>query len=138
MKISKIAEVSLYCDDVKPMLDFYQELFNFPVMMNSLPRSVFLEVGDNVLAIFNRSMTSMPTQMPPHHGANGVIHMAFEASSDDEYEEMKKLFIQKNIPIEKEIAWESHGGSKSFFFRDPAGNNMEVTQKGLWMEKLVR
>jgi len=130
MKINKIIETVLYCDDVKEMLDFYQDLFNFPANKH-LPRSVFLKCGENVLVIMNRSMTSQENQLPPHHGATGAQHIALEVE-DSEYDEWKALFVKKGLPIEKEITWDGHHGARSFFFRDPAGNNIEIAEKKLW------
>ncbi len=133
MKINKIIETVIYCDDVEEMLNFYQDIFNFEVMQKSLPRGVFLRCGESVLVIMNRSMTSQETQLPPHHGATGAQHFAFEID-DDEYDDWKQLFIDKGIEIEQEIdPWPGYAnGAKSFFFRDPAGNNVEISQKKLW------
>ncbi len=132
MKINKIIETVIYCDNVEEMFDFYQDVFHFEVIQKSFPRGVFLRCGESVLAIFNRSMTSQEGQLPPHHGTKGAQHFAFEIP-DNEYEEWKKLFAEKNIPIEKEITWSSrNNGARSFYFRDPAGNNVEIAEKKLW------
>lgn len=101
MKINKIIETVLYCDDVQVMLDFYQDLFNFPAKKH-LPRSVFLKCGENVLVIMNRSMTSQENQIPPHHGATGAAHIALEVD-DSEYEEWKALFAKKEFRLKKKL-----------------------------------
>ena len=51
---------------------------------------------------------------------------------DSEYEEWKALFAKKGVSIEKEITWDKNHGARSFFFRDPAGNNIEIAEKKLW------
>jgi catechol 2,3-dioxygenase-like lactoylglutathione lyase family enzyme len=135
MKINKIIETVLYCDDVEEMLVFYQNLFDFEILQKSLPRGVFLKCGESVLAIFNRSMTREGNQVAPAHGATGVQHMAFEVP-DGEYEEWKKIFTEKGIEIIQEVEWESrNNGAKSFYFIDPAGNNIELSEKKLWDSK---
>lgn len=132
MKINRIIETVIYCDNVEEMFDFYQDLFKFEVIQKSFPRGVFMRCGESILAIFDRSMTSQEGQLPPHHGATGAQHFAFEIP-DDEYEEWKKFFLEKGISIEQEITWKSrNNGARSFYFRDPAGNNVEMTEKKLW------
>jgi catechol-2,3-dioxygenase len=132
MKINKIIETVLYCDDVKQMLDFYQDFFGFEILQNSLPRGVFLKAGESVLAIFNRSMTLESNAVAPVHGTTGTHHMAFEIP-DGEYEDCKKTLIEKGLQIEQEVEWTSRSNSsKSFYFKDPAGNNIEIAEKKLW------
>jgi catechol-2,3-dioxygenase len=132
MKINKIIETVLYCDDVKEMLDFYQNLFSFEILQESLPRGVFLKAGESVLAVFNRSLTIESNAVAPAHGTTGVHHMAFEIP-DGEYEDCKKNLIEKGLQIEQEVEWTSRkNGSKSFYFKDPAGNNIEIAEKKLW------
>jgi catechol-2,3-dioxygenase len=94
MKINKIIETVIYCDDVQEMFNFYQNVFNFEVMSKHFPRSVFLRCGESVLVIMNRSMTSEEGQLPPKHGTIGAQHFALEVD-DDQYEDRKKLFLEK-------------------------------------------
>ncbi len=132
MKINKIIETVIYCDNVEEMFDFYQGIFDFEIVHKSFPRGVFFRCGESILAIFDRSMTSQEGQLPPHHGATGAQHFAFEIP-DDEYEVWKNRFTEKGIEIEQEITWPTRNNeAKSFYFRDPAGNNVEIAQKKLW------
>ena len=58
--------------------------------------------------------------------------MAFEIP-DGEYEEWKKSLTEKGLKIVQEITWESRtNNSRSFYFQDPAGNNIEIAEKKLW------
>ena len=98
-------ETAIYCDDVQKVFNFYQNIFDFPVVQKSLPRSVFLRCGESILLIFNRSMTSQEGQLPPPHGATGSQHFSFEIP-DNEYGDWEKLFSEKGIPIEKEVSWD--------------------------------
>lgn len=132
MKINRIIETAIYCDDVPEMLEFYEKIFGFEVLGKFLPRLVFLKCGESLLAIFNRSMTSEAGQLAPHHGVTGAQHFAFEID-DNEYEDWKKHLIENGVEIEKEVTWPNRtNGAKSIFFRDPAGNNVEILQKKLW------
>lgn len=132
MKINKIIETVLYSDNVEEMATFYQKIFGFKILQKSLPRGVFLQAGESVLAIFNRSMTTEGNQIAPSHGTVGATHMALEVP-DGEYDEWKNALSFNGIHIEQEIVWNSrNNGAKSFYFRDPAGNNIEIAEKKLW------
>ena len=114
MKVNKIIETVLYCDNVQEMFDFYQNVFNFEIIKADFPRGGFMWAGESVLGIFNRSMTSQDGQLPPHHGATGPQHFAFEIP-DEKYDYWKNHLLKKSIPIEKEIIWPGRkNGAKSF------------------------
>lgn len=40
------------------------------------------------------------------------------------------MLIEKNVKIEKEVAWEK--GTNSNYFRGPAGNLVEIITPGSW------
>ena len=86
-----------------------------------------------MLLIFNPEITKLEgDNMFPIHGATtppAMIHFALEIDKKD-YEYYKRVLIQNNIGIEKEIKLDRE--SKSLYFRDPAGNLVEVITKGEW------
>ena len=80
----------------------------------------------------------------PPHGAitpPSIVHFALEIDKS-EYDNTKKVLIESNIEIEKEIIWnkvegvegvEEKGTTKSLYFRDPSGNLVEIiTNNHLW------
>ena len=42
MKINRVIETAIYCDNVQEMFDFYQKFPGIEVIAKYLPRSVFL------------------------------------------------------------------------------------------------
>ena len=50
---------------------------------------------------------------------------------DEDYENAKKILIQNEIEIEKELTWGSEK-LKSIYFRDPSRNLVEFITKGNW------
>lgn len=130
MKINKIIETALYCDDVASLAFFYQDILNFSLIREVSDRGAFLRAGDSVLIIFNRELTLPEGQRVPSHGANGVQHIAFEVDNGG-LEEWKNHLIKKGISIEKEIFWEEKS-AQSLYFRDTAGHSIEITEKKLW------
>ena len=104
-------------------------------------RYVFLKAGQSMLLIFNPHKTltnvnvdngSNNTIQLPIHGAitpPSIIHFAFEIEKQN-YGSVKQILKEKNIKIEKEVTWGK--GTNSIYFRDPAGNLVEIITPGSW------
>jgi catechol 2,3-dioxygenase-like lactoylglutathione lyase family enzyme len=132
MKIGKIVETSIYSTNLEDMKDFYVNKLGLEFVSEQKGRHVFIKTDNNMLLIFNHEITI--TENETSHGAStppSVIHIAFEIDSG-EYDTAKKMLIESNIQIEKEIEWSNRIGSKSIYFRDPAGNLVEFITKNYW------
>ena len=132
MKIGKIVETSIYSTNLEEMKDFYVGKLSLEFVSEQKGRHVFLRTNNNMLLIFNHEITI--TENETSHGAStppSVIHIAFEIESGD-YDTAKKLLIQSNIQIEKEVEWGNSIKSRSIYFRDPAGNLVEFITKNYW------
>lgn len=132
MKIGKIVETSIYSTNLEDMKDFYVNKLGLEFVSEQKGRHVFIKTDNNMLLIFNHEITI--TENETSHGAStppSVIHIAFEIDSG-EYDTAKKMLIESNIQIEKEIEWGNRIGSKSIYFRDPAGNLVEFITKNYW------
>jgi catechol 2,3-dioxygenase-like lactoylglutathione lyase family enzyme len=81
-----------------------------------------------MLLVFRAAVTLKGDILPPH-GATGPGHFAFgiPAGSLDHWRERLAMH---GVAIEKEVTWPT--GAKSLYFRDPAGNAVEVLTPGLW------
>lgn len=138
---SVILETSLYCDDLEANGKFYREVIGLETITEDLPRHVFFHCGRQVLLLFNPNVTSQPSpkdddgkiHLPPH-GCQGQGHVAFQVpkSSLDEWRSQLK---QHHVEIETEIEWPH--GPISIYFRDPAGNSVELATPGLWSPENV-
>jgi hypothetical protein len=64
----------------------------------------------------------------PSHGAKGPGHFALGISANALA--WRKRLIETGVVIENEVSWP--GGGKSLYFRDPAGNAVELVTPGLW------
>ena len=99
-------------------------------------RYVFLKAGQSMLLIFNPNKTlvsngSTTTQLPIHGSLAppSIIHFALEIEKEN-YDNAKHMLNEKNIKIEKEVVWQK--GTNSMYFRDPAGNLVEIITQGSW------
>ncbi len=132
MKIRKVIETCIYSSDLESMKKFYSEILGLFVVQEEPGKLVFLKAGKSMLLIFNPARTRTFNGALPAHGAPtppSSIHFAMEIEEPDYYAS-KQLLVHNNIVIEKEINWDSH--VKSIYFRDPAGNLVELITPGGW------
>src|SRR5439155_22359641 len=123
MTIVGVIETAIYLDDLAAAEDFYSGILGLKVIGREAGRHVFFQVGDsNVLLVFNPQSTLKGETLPPH-GANGPSHFALgiELQSLDAWREHLKTH---GVSMEKEVDWPA--GGKSIYFRDPAGNSVEL------------
>lgn len=129
MKILSVVETAIYVDDLDAAEDFYQRILGLEVIASEADRHVFFRVGEsNVLLAFNPRTTCTGDTLP-HHGASGAGHFALgiESTSLDDW---RRHLEANRISIETEMEWPA--GGKSIYFRDPAGNSVELITPGVW------
>jgi catechol 2,3-dioxygenase-like lactoylglutathione lyase family enzyme len=130
MKFSKIIETCIYSSNLKEMKEFYQDRIGLELVSEEENRHIFFKVGENMLLIFNPKVTMY--EKDTKHGAitpPSMIHFAFEIKKDD-FQTIKMDILNKNIKIEKEVIWKN--GGSSIYFRDPAGNLVEIITDNFW------
>jgi catechol 2,3-dioxygenase-like lactoylglutathione lyase family enzyme len=132
MKIKKVVETSIYSSNLEKMKDFYVDKLGLELVSQQSDRHVFLKTDKNMLLIFNYATTR--AEKETYHGAPtppSIVHFAFEIE-EEQYEEAKKLLLENDIQVEKEIVWENDIKSRSIYFRDPANNLVEFITRNYW------
>ena len=129
MKIKAVVETAIYVDDLQVAETFYGTVLGLRVIGKGPGRHVFFQVGDaSVLLAFLAEATLKGDQFPPH-GASGPGHFALGIEAED-LDAWRKLLQAHGVTVEKEVAWTR--GGKSIYFRDPAGNSVELVTPGVW------
>jgi catechol 2,3-dioxygenase-like lactoylglutathione lyase family enzyme len=129
VKIKAVVETALYVDDLRATETFYRTVLGLPVIGKEPGRHVFFQVGEaSVLLAFLAEATLKGDQLPPH-GATGPGHFALGIDTRA-YNAWRKLLLSHGVTIEKEVEWPR--GGKSIYFRDPAGNSVELVTPGVW------
>ena len=86
-----------------------------------------------VLLLFNPEKTVRPPSNPampvPVHGAQGPGHACFKAAAVD-MDAWRGHLEEKGIAIEADFRWPN--GARSIYFRDPAGNSIEIAEPRIW------
>lgn len=132
MQAKRVLETCLYVDDLDAAEDFYARVFGLTRLSRVEGRHVFFRCGEGVFLLFNPETTIQPNNSSsgvPTHGAQGPGHVAFRMEADD-IDRWREHLRRNNVEIEKEITWP--GGGYSLYFRDPAGNSVELATPKTW------
>lgn len=132
--LNGIAETCLYAPNLEEAEQFYKNVLNLKVVMKEENRHVFFKCGYSMLLVFNpehtrNKQTDVNGNPVPLHGANGSVHVAFSVEPK-KFSDVKDYLIKNDVTIESEISWPNQ--SRSFYFRDPAGNSLEVITSNMW------
>ncbi len=127
-QIRRILETSLYAEGIDRAELFYTKVLGLELFAKEPDRHVFFRCGDQMLLIFNPARTIKETEVAPH-GATGPGHVAF-AVPMAELDQWAARLRAANIRIEKEVMWPK--GGRSLYFRDSAGNCLELASPLVW------
>jgi catechol 2,3-dioxygenase-like lactoylglutathione lyase family enzyme len=126
--VAGIAETCLYARDLAAAERFYADVIGLEVYSRLAGKFVFFRCGGGMLLIFNPD-ASLKGENLPAHGASGPGHVAF-AIRDAEIDDWRRHLEGAGVPVEHEEKWGDRG--RSLYFRDPAGNSVEVTTPHIW------
>lgn len=131
--LGAVLETALYVDDLNTAAVFYGNVLALPEVVRVEGRHIFYRVGTAILLIFNPEATTKPPGNPrlpvPPHGAKGPGHFCFAATLAD-IDAWASRLIAAGHPIEADFTWPN--GARSIYFRDPAGNSLEIAEPRLW------
>ena len=132
MQLGQLSEAALYTSDLAAAKKFYHEVLGLEVVSSFDDRGMSFRCGATVLLIFDPARTRVPDARVPTHGATGEGHIAF-IIDESEIEPWRKRLKEKGVAIESEVEWPE--GGRSLYFRDPAGNVVELAPPTLWGAK---
>jgi catechol 2,3-dioxygenase-like lactoylglutathione lyase family enzyme len=129
LKIKTVVETAVYAEDLSAAETFYADVIGLTLIAKDPDRHVFFRVGEaTVLLVFRPRATLTDNAFPPH-GARGPGHFAL-GIDPEAIEPWRTALVAKGIAIEKEAVWPR--GGRSIYFRDPAGNLVELVTPGIW------
>jgi catechol 2,3-dioxygenase len=119
----RIAHVVLKVRDLERSKQFYTEVLGMDVMSEmSTPRILFL--ANNRRDHHELALLEVGQQAPaPPANAVGLVHVAFRLRSEEELRAAYKELKEKDVPISFTV---NHGITKSVYFFDPDGHELEV------------
>lgn len=128
MQPSRIFETVLYTPDLAAAERFYHDALGLELISRGDLLAAF-RCGNGVLLLFDPSKSAAPDRDVPPHGTTGAAHIAFAAKPED-FPAWREQLRQAGVAIEREVEWEE--GGRSLYFRDPAGNVVELAPPTLW------
>jgi catechol 2,3-dioxygenase-like lactoylglutathione lyase family enzyme len=129
LKIKSITETAIYVDDLQVAETFYQTILGLRVMGKEPGRHVFFQAGESSVLLAFRAEATLKGDVLPPHGATGPGHFALGIDPES-FDAWRKHLQGHGITIEKEVEWPR--GGRSLYFRDPAGNAVELVTPGVW------
>jgi catechol 2,3-dioxygenase-like lactoylglutathione lyase family enzyme len=127
--ITGILETALYAGDLGAAEDFYERVLGLELESRAPGRHAFFRCGEAMLLVFDPATTSRSAGPVPAHGATGPGHVAFAVDDIDEWPERLR---RAGVAVEADFEWP--GGGRSVYFRDPAGNSVELTTPRIWAD----
>jgi catechol 2,3-dioxygenase-like lactoylglutathione lyase family enzyme len=129
VRIGGVYETALYGRPVGGLAAFYRETLGLRQVQKLGETGVAFRLDDGgVLLLFEPERESRP-DAPPAHGATGPGHVAFTVAPGDLARWVDALRA-RGIELEHEQDWGA--GGRSIYFRDPAGNSIELIEGEAW------
>ena len=132
--IRGVLEAALYAEDLQAAKRFWTEIIVLSLIAEVPGRHIFLDLGDAVLLVFNPVATLVPpapdARLPvPPHGTSGAGHFCLAVAAEA-LPAWRDHLSARGVAIEADFEW-PQGGS-SIYFRDPAGNSIELATPNIW------
>jgi catechol 2,3-dioxygenase-like lactoylglutathione lyase family enzyme len=129
VRLRGVYQTVLYADDVAATARFYESVLGLRLVggPDELMAALRLEDG-GVLLIFDPQRASTPGRAV-RHGTSGVGHVAFSVG-EGELDAAASELREHGVELERETEWPQ--GGRSVYFRDPAGNSLELVEGEVW------
>ena len=124
----RVLETVLYVDDLAAAETFYAGVLGLALDSRKPGLFCFFRVGEGMLLLFEPAAAATGRDVPAH-GARGPGHACF-AVAGRELESWRRHLAAHGVAVEHEQAWPR--GGRSLYFRDPAGNSLELATPRIW------
>lgn len=128
-RIEAVVETGIYADDLEQAERFYRDVLGLEPVASEAGRHVFFRVGEVSMLLVFRPDSTLKGDHLPAHGSRGAGHFALGIPASD-LDDWRSHLGRCGVLIEHEELWPR--GGHSLYFRDPAGNSVELITPGLW------
>ena len=124
-----VLETTLYHEgrDREAIERFYGEVLGLPAVAG-WEDGIAFRIGAGVLLVFDRGRLAQRHGVIAEHGTSGPGHVCLLTGSG-EYERWREHLRARGVEIVHDHDW---GGGRSFYFKDPAGNLLEIADCDIW------
>jgi catechol 2,3-dioxygenase-like lactoylglutathione lyase family enzyme len=129
-RLEGVLETGVYCSEaeLEETLAFYGRELGL-LKVAGWGDGTAYRVGAGVLLVFCRERLAQREGPIADHGSEGPNHVCLLAGPG-EYEAWRDRLTGAGVEIAHEHEWGE--GTRSFYFRDPAGNLIEIANRDLW------
>jgi catechol 2,3-dioxygenase-like lactoylglutathione lyase family enzyme len=129
-RVVGVYETVVYGPDLQALVSFYRDVLGLRHVDDIGNSGAAFRLADGgMLLVFNPSRTAGAGRAVPAHGATGPGHVAFTIEKGD-HERWLASLRQYGIDAERVLTWQR--GAGSIYFRDPAGNSVELIDGEAW------
>ena len=126
----RVYETVLYAADGAAAAAFYADVLGLRAIEAPDENAAAFRLDDGgLLLIFDPRRASAQRRFVPSHGTDGDGHVAFQVDPGS-LDAHAAALRDAGIEIEREITWPL--GGRSVYFRDPAGNSVELVEGEIW------
>jgi catechol 2,3-dioxygenase-like lactoylglutathione lyase family enzyme len=129
MRVREVLETCLCVADLAAAEAFYRDLLGLELFDRQEGRHLFFRCGQQMFLLFDPGASNQSDGKIPPHGTSGPGHVCF-AAREDELPAWQAQLAAAGIDIEAVVDWP--GGGRSIYFRDPAGNCLEIATPRIW------
>ena len=126
--IDGVLETVIYVSDLNAAEQFYGDILGLDLFSKKDGLFLFYKFDQSMLLIFDRER-SQESRDVPSHGAHGPAHVCL-AVAEDCLKEWENHLQSSGVSIEHRQNWPR--GGRSFYFRDPDGNSLELAPPMIW------
>lgn len=129
-RFAGVLETVLYHDTSQreAMHRFYGDVLDLPTVA-SWDDGVAFRIGGGVLLLFDRQQLARRTGPIADHATTGPGHACLQTAAADDLEPWRARLDNAGVSIIHDHDW---GGRRSFYFKDPAANLLEIADRDLW------
>ena len=129
-RLAGVLETVLYHDTGgrEAVERFYGDLLGLPAVAG-WEDGVAFRTGTGVLLLFDRGRLAERQGPIADHGTSGPGHVCLRADAG-EYERWREHLEAAGVEIVHDADWSGRG--RSFYFKDPAGNLLEIADRDIW------
>ena len=127
MRAERVFETVIYAENLDAAQAFYSQVLGLELVARG-DMMLAYECGQGLVLIFDPRKSGKPGRPRPAHGTAGPGHIAFGARAD-EIDDWLAHLEAHGVEIEQ-IATDEEG--TAVYFRDPAGNSVEIAPPTLW------